>query len=305
MEEALRLIRSGSKNDIIDKLYTIDFSSLKDDEKKEIYRIAVSRNGELLKEVPDELVTQEICNAAVDDYPDAILDVPPPFLNERLCYHAIVEDIKDWGNWTIEKILAKDLPINKYRLCMNVLRFNGSQYVAMDNYLPTLTQEQQTELALQAVTKEWRMIDHVPPEIKTVEFYAKALHKTSDAEIFIPRDVLRDPTLTPEQQYEMALKAVNITGKMIKYLPEELKTPQFFSDALRQNRDVRKFIPDRMLQTIQSRQSIQQTSTIARNPVTPFGRLSHLPNRTIVKFLGGKKRSKSRSKTMRSKSSKR
>jgi hypothetical protein len=84
MEEALRLIRSGSKYDIIDKLYTIDFSSLKKGEKKEIYRIAVSRNGELLKEVPPDLVTQEICNAAVDDYPDAILDVPPPFLNERL-----------------------------------------------------------------------------------------------------------------------------------------------------------------------------------------------------------------------------
>jgi hypothetical protein len=114
--------------------------------------------------------------------------------------------------------------------------------------------------------------------------------------MFIPRYVFQDPTLTPQQQYETALNAVTITGKMINYLPEELKTPQFYSDALRQNRDVREFIPDRMLQTIKSRQSIQQTSTIARNPFTPFGRLSYLPNRTIVNFLGGKKRSRSRSK---------
>lgn len=268
MEEALRLIHSDDDENTVYKLHIIDFTSLTDEEKRTIYLIAVTRDGSLLRKVPDPLLTQEICDIAVQNYPHSLLKVPPRFINYDVCLNAVMDDYINEGGLLYvflgKKILSEE---DKHRLCIDVLRYEGHCINIMGQYLETLTPKERYPLYLQAVTTSWESLILVPDGFKTVNLCIRALEQNVNAIEFIPPRVKSDPDF------------LNRVAPLTHH-PHERST----IDLSRLNPDLYANHQD-FFDSIHSRKSANVSGL--------YKRLGFRPGRTLHGFLGGKRRKKS------------
>jgi len=183
-----------------------------DDTPESFFSRAIKNGSHILKYVPKELKTHE------------------------LCFEAIMSDENGHGcGWTLEYV-----PENlKPAICLDVVKKNGGAL----NYVP---EEFRTyELCLEAVAAEAYdsdyALNYVPNKHRTEELCLVAVKKAGWALEFVPEEL---------KTYELCLEAVKNAGYSLKYVPEKHKTKESCLAAINNYGRAFEFVPENLKEEV-------------------------------------------------------
>ena len=156
--------------------------------------------------------------------------VPENMKTYELCLEAIMSDEQAHGcGWTLEYV-----PENfSSAICLEAVKKNGGAL----NYVP---EELKTyELCLEAVAAEAYdsdyALNYVPEKHKTAELCLVAVKKAGWALEFVPEEL---------KTAELCLEAVKNAGYALKYVPEKHKTKEICLEAVNNYGRAFEFVPD-------------------------------------------------------------
>ena len=181
-----------------------------DDKTEELCRLAVKKNGSALQNVPIEFRTPELCRLAVEKDGCALESVPEHMKTPELCRLAVEKDGR-----ALESV-PKGLKTPE--LCSLAVEKYGCILRCVPEKLKTL------ELCRIAVASSGFALHYVPDHVKTQQLCLLAARKDkwslSDIpRVFKSRELCR-LAMSHKSEYE------------IYSVPEELRTPEFFSDII-------------------------------------------------------------------------
>lgn len=85
---------------------------------EELCRVALSRNGDALQDIPKPLLTKELCELAVEHYGEAITVVPRAYCTRKLCNAAVREfgmalggTPDEWKDMELARLALSTCPI--------------------------------------------------------------------------------------------------------------------------------------------------------------------------------------------------
>ena len=165
-------------------------------------KIAVQNDGFALRYVPKEYMTEELCLIAVNHDPFAIGFIPETIITQEMCLAAVK------GSGYVLRYIPKYLLTHE--LCKIALedRPDGIKYVPSE-----LIDNELTQLSLETYRME-RLLSHIPIDKRT---------------------------------YAVCLKAVNHDGRELEYVPDEFKTHDMCLAAVMNNSWAVIHIPSDML----------------------------------------------------------
>lgn len=164
-----------------------------------------------IKYAPAYLVTPEICMEAVTRNPYNIKHIPKEKRTWEICYNALISKNEN-GNEEINEYLIKEVP---EELRMNIL----------------------TKVGFRSIKE---LLDYIPEEHRTNDFYIRLLRYGDDGIKHIPENYINDA--------EFWEKAIEEEGENLEYVPSELKTLDMCKKALKNSwfRSVIQYVPDNM-----------------------------------------------------------
>jgi hypothetical protein len=157
----------------------------------------VTRDGMMLRFVPEASKTPEICLAAVTQNGRALRLVPDTLKTPEMCLAAVTQN-----GWALHNVLEA---LRTPEICLAAVTQNGYALQYVPEALRT------PELCLAAVTRYGPALRYVPEALRTPELCLAAVGYTLQ---FVP-EALRTP--------ELCLAAVTSYGRARRFVPEALK----------------------------------------------------------------------------------
>ena len=157
----------------------------------------VTRDGMMLRFVPEASKTPEICLAAVTQNGRALRLVPDTLKTPEMCLAAVTQN-----GWALHNVLEA---LRTPEICLAAVTQNGYALQYVPEALRT------PELCLAAVTRYGSALHYVPEALRTPELCLAAVGYTLQ---FVP-EALRTP--------ELCLAAVTSYGRARRFVPEALK----------------------------------------------------------------------------------
>ncbi|MCL1814084.1 MAG: DUF4116 domain-containing protein, partial [Treponema sp.] len=190
----------------------------------------VSKDGNQLDNVPAEMKTAEMCQAAFDNNYEALSDMPNEMKTEAMIREAFEKCPEhEWGSifsWVPERLRSKDI-------CLKAIK--GASYCI--KRIPDALKT--AEFYLEAVSTAGRALQDIPEEFKTEELCLAACQNSADAFSGVPKNYVtpefyftivkglgKNLTRVPDDiiTMEMCLAAVQQAGGVLKNVPESFKT---------------------------------------------------------------------------------
>ena len=233
--------------------------------------IIIDNTGLFIKYLPDEFITQEICELAIRQSGIALRYVPDEFVTPELCELVVRQDGR-----ALEYIPYKFKTQELYKIAV---RQNGlslkdvpEKFMTQELYEITVRQDglalgdvpeklRTKEICEFAVRQSGGALCFVPDELRTQELCEIAVRKDGDALCFVP-DELRTQEIckiaisqngnslewvTKElKTQELCEIAVSQNGHALRYVPQELKTKEICEIAVRENGWALKYVPDEL-----------------------------------------------------------
>ncbi|MDR2583586.1 MAG: DUF4116 domain-containing protein [Fibromonadaceae bacterium] len=182
----------------------------------------VVQYGIMLKYVPEELKTEEVCLEAVRNSKgynsvgitdNAIVFVPEALRTAQLCFEAV----KNNGE-ALEYVPEK---LRTAELCLEAVMNNGKAL----KYVPE--EFKTAKLYLEAVKSNGRALEDVPEKLRTAELFFEAVKNFGGAIKYVPKEF---------RTAEMCLEATKNFGDAIRYVPEEFRTAEVCLEAVRHSK---------------------------------------------------------------------
>lgn len=192
---------------------------------EEMCKKAVEQGGYALNYVPEGFKTEEICRIAVRQNGWLLEYVPEKFKTEELCKLAVEQDGTAL-HYVPEELKTKEL----YLLAMR-----EDPYVL--DIIPTEIVEEE---ACKRVLENGWYLDYVPKELRTEEMCKIAVQKLgywgygSGILSYVPEELRTE---------EMCKLAVQHDWHCLEYVPEKFKTEEICKIALEQNKDAFEYLP--------------------------------------------------------------
>jgi hypothetical protein len=198
---------------------------------EELCLAAMESNGYALKYVPEALKTEAVCLAAVQHGSLALEFVPEELKTEAICFAAVKQDC-DAIKYIPDalKTGAFEAMIRPVISWSSNLRY-GIELISWK--FMALSKEQVKWL--EKISGNSENFREVPEELLTVEFCLAAMESNGYALIYVPE------ALKTEAVY---LAAVQRYGGVLEYIPEALKTEALCLAAVQQNGDALKYVPE-------------------------------------------------------------
>jgi hypothetical protein len=202
-----------------------------DDITPEIAWYIAQKNGFCLRYIPKEMITEELAWLAIrdGDYTDgnALVNVPDHLLTYEMCLEAV--KCEEQTNLAIEWVPDR---FHTYELSCeavsNPVQFYSSALEFVKNQFKT------KELCLKAIELHTDAINHLPYTLKTSAFYNEALAVNPKVFKYIP---LRN------KSKQMCENAVRALGSNLQFVPERFKTQEMCLEAVLHNPQNIKFVP--------------------------------------------------------------
>lgn len=163
---------------------------------------AVTLDALLIDSVPEENMTEELLNLAIDSKPKAILLVPFTRLTRRLYLRAV----------SLKGILLRDLPTEfslTAAMCLAAVKQNGLAYKLCPNHFRT------NDLALAAVSQNGLALDLVNETDMNFEVCMAAVKSNPKAFVYIPEKM---------ENFELCMEAVKNSGILLRNVSSPLRT---------------------------------------------------------------------------------
>lgn len=196
---------------------------------RELCLLAVSKEGYLLKYVPNIYKTEELCVIAVKQYAKALEYVPENLKTRELCYMAVKK------NGYALKYTPNEYKTNE--LCAAVVKENAYALRCVPEHLKT------QELCLKAVNKTGLALEYVPEKFKTPEVCFIAIKHDAGGETldYVPENI---------KTQEICLLAVAEYGCALKYVPDHLKTIKICVAAVQNSNRALGFVPPEIVEQV-------------------------------------------------------
>ncbi len=205
---------------------------------------SIKNNCEILKIIPEEFKTYELCLKIVKNllkchtqqYPTIYKYIPKSLMN---FFNS--KTLKN--NYNFLKELGKKYPvilINR-NLCkieyyLEIVKYNGSALFIVP------WEKRNYEICLEAVKNYGFAIECVPEEIMTLELCLIAIEEGSTVLSFIPDKFKTD---------ELCFEAVKIGGEYaLKCLPDNFKTKEFYNKCIEYDNKLAQYIPKKFKKNI-------------------------------------------------------
>jgi hypothetical protein len=166
------------------------------------YLAAVKKDGSRLENVPEELMTAEICLAAVRDWGKAVQYVTEELMTAEICLAAVKQN----GN-------ALEVVPEEYKtaeVCLAAVQQNGK--VLMHKYIPAA--QRTAELCLEAVKNDAWALTFVPEKLKTAEMCLAAVQQDGMRLCNVPEKL---------KTAEICLAAVQQKSNALTFVPSALE----------------------------------------------------------------------------------
>ncbi|MCL2806493.1 MAG: DUF4116 domain-containing protein [Treponema sp.] len=223
---------------------------------------AVKKNGRMIAEVPEELITAELVELCLkygekDGYTlSTVLEhVPGKFITAKLIEMCIKAVEKDRMNDKAKKMIdhqegammpktllehMKFIPENLWRaelseLCLDMVKKSGTN-------LSNVPEKQITaEMANEAVKQKYEAFKYVPDPLKTTQMCIDVLkHDFFGMLKFVPKELMT------EELSEVALEKIKQKPDSFKKIPDELKTTKMALEAVKANSRLLEDVPDNL-----------------------------------------------------------
>ena len=255
------------------------YSSLGDNDKAleyknqaiSIYEALVQEDSDVIKNIPDEFITAEICLTAVNNSYHYLEYVPEELKTPELCLTAVrinalaleyvPEELKT------EEICLMAVQDNSYtfrympkkfmtqELCLSGVKRNG---FALEN----IPEEFKTHLiCLEAVKEHGGALQYVPDNFKTPQICLEAVKRYASAFEYVPEELITAELCSEAvknsvfalqyiqdkfKTYELCMTAVQKMGCELQYVPEEYKTDELCRAAVENHYDAIKYVPEKI-----------------------------------------------------------
>jgi IMP cyclohydrolase len=178
----------------------------------ELCELAITKKGEALRYVPDNLKTEHMCMTAVTQNGSALEYVPEELKTEQMCMTAVTK------NGTALRYVPDNLKTE--RMCMTVVTKNGYAL----QYVPEKLKTERVCMA--AVTQNGYTLWYVPDNLKTERVCMVAVTQNGTALLYVPDNLKTE---------RVCMAAVTQNGYALQYVPEKLKTERVCMAAVTQN----------------------------------------------------------------------
>lgn len=195
----------------------------------------VSKDGETLQFVPEDMKTKEVCLAAVLAHGRALFHVPYAMMTPEICMAAVQQ------NGYALNFVPEDLTTPE--LCWAAIRQEGHalEYVPEHFRIP--------ELCLASVQQSGYALQFVPEDLKTPELCLVAIRREvpppSEVPLYLRAVRLFKGPFSIERAdnvRDVRLHCIAADGRAIWNIPQVDQTPEFLKKAISSNFDVLKFV---------------------------------------------------------------
>lgn len=183
----------------------------------ELCIMAIKQNGLSLKFVPNNIMTHELCIMAIKQNCWSLKFVPEHIISDDLCFEAFNKNSK-----TIEYIPDT---LKTYDMCCKFIeQYDEFWWVIM--YIPSSFLNDQ--ICETAVKRGWKALKYVPVDLITINMCKMALKQNWKAFKFIPENILTYDLL------HYAIREQN-NGLVLSLFPEHMKTYELCMMAIKKN----------------------------------------------------------------------
>ena len=195
-----------------------------EEQKHEVVKNSVEKDGKALTDVPDALRTPELCKIAVSNNGDALYFVPNALRTPELCKIAVSNNgaaliyvPRELRTYDICKLAVsnygkafKDVPdaLRTPELCKIAVSNNGAALIYLPRELRTY------DICKLAVSNYGYSLEVVPDEFKTPELCKLAVSNDGEALYFVPYKL---------KTLEICKLAVSNDERSILWVPDEIK----------------------------------------------------------------------------------
>ena len=177
-----------------------------------------------------DLLTPEICMAAVKQHGSALMYVPEKLQTHEICMAAVKQNGSALA-YVSHKLKTPEI-------CMEAIKKNGSALEYVPHKLKT------PEICMAAVKQNGYGLYYVPQQLKTPEICMAAVKQSGSALAYVPEE-LRTP--------EICMAAVQSEGTALMYVPDKLKTPEICIAAVKEYADAVRYVPQELRQSVLSK----------------------------------------------------
>lgn len=226
---------------------------------------AVSGDGILLHEVPEELRTERVCEAAVSSNYLALEYVPKHLKTDRLCGMALERDPLAIRFFNPEQLTpevcnralarADDLRVLRYipfeDIHMKALGFYCTNYDKTFDFLQHMNPAHVTpRVAREIFALEPELFYNLPDHAKNEEMCRRAVGHDGSYLQYVP-----EKWKTPE----LCMEAIRRSPYAIAHLPESMKSPDLYMSLVRENPQNLKGVPREARTPEMSREAFERT----------------------------------------------
>lgn len=163
---------------------------------------AIMLDALLIDSVPEENMTDEILNIAIDSKPKSVLLVPLTRLTKQLYIRAV----------SLKGMLIKDVPKGfslTEAMCSAAVKQNGLTYKELPDHYRT------PSLALAAVSQNGLALDQVHETDMNFEVCMAAVKSNPKAFVYVPKEM---------ENFELCMEAVRNSGILLRRVESHLRT---------------------------------------------------------------------------------
>ncbi len=190
----------------------------------ELCEIAVTKDGNALRHVPDELKTEKLCEIAVIQNSNALQYVPNKFKTEKFYKTTMMKNYHVFSH--VEKT---------NRWCEFAVAQNGNALQYVPRYIHSV------ELYEMAVAKNGEALIYIPHDLRSYNLCKIAVGQNGNVLEYVPLSCIT---------YHLCIAAVRQNGKALGYVPMDLRTEHICTIAVEQNGNALKYVPC-ILRTLQ------------------------------------------------------
>lgn len=189
---------------------------------KEVCEMAVIVDAKNIKFVPDDFKTEEMCKNALIREPSVILDIPQEYINASMYIDALKKD------GSIIKYIPEEY--KTYESCMSAVSSDILYYKVME-YIP---EEHKTYelcnkwLEHKGNNHNYLDLENIPENIKTEEFYRKAVKISLEYLYAIPEEF---------NISDLKIEESNDFICLFESIPDRFKTPELIKKFKDLNKD--------------------------------------------------------------------
>lgn len=190
----------------------------------ELYIAMVANNGTTLADVPENLYTVELCRTAVFQHCNALKYVPRNILTVEMCMFAIQKN----GlllEFVPETMLTLEMCLLAVQNCGVALAFVPECHRTLELYKCVISHH--------PIIAN-RVVRHMPPRYRTLQFYLDTVHKYGQAIVNIPTEM---------RTVEICIAAVRVWDGALEHVPVNFRTFEMCTEAIHSGETTLSWIP--------------------------------------------------------------